>query len=84
MPRRAGATAAIGLWQKAVNPEGVGAVPRAVLFVMIVAAGIGLAGCAGTSDPWDPAIQAMTAANSCGPAGSSDVNQCRGHPRHSD
>lgn len=56
---------------------------RIVMLVLAFAATAGtLAGCgAGTSDPWDPAIQAMSGVNACGPGGSDDINQCRGHPR---
>lgn len=54
---------------------------KLVLIVLVAAAGIGLAGCAGTSDPYDPAIRAMEPVNSCGTYGSEDINQCRGHPR---
>ena len=56
---------------------------RTLLFFIALAAGLGsLAGCAGTSDPYDPAIQAMEPVNACGPSGAADINQCRGHPRH--
>ncbi len=52
-----------------------------VLILALAAATSTLAACQGTSDPWDPAIQAMQPVNSCGTFGSQDVNQCVGHPR---
>lgn len=55
---------------------------KLVLFALLAAVGFGVAGCVGTSDPFDPAIQAMGSVNSCGQGGSDDVNQCHSHPRN--
>ena len=56
---------------------------RVIMLALTLATLAGtLSGCgAGTSDPWDPAIQAMQGVNACGSGGTDDINQCRGHPR---
>lgn len=57
---------------------------RTTLLALAIAAGLGslsgLAGC--TSNPNDPAIQAMNnPPNSCGPGGTRDINACGGRGR---
>lgn len=56
---------------------------RVIVLVLALAGAAGsLAACgSGTSDPFDPAIQAMQGVNACGTGGSDNINQCRGHPR---
>ncbi|SHG09274.1 hypothetical protein SAMN02745157_3578 [Kaistia soli DSM 19436] len=52
-----------------------------ILTLFLGAVAVGAAGCAGTSDPYDPAIRAMEPVNACGTFGSDNINQCRGHPQ---
>lgn len=53
---------------------------RSILALLIITAGLfSLSGC--TSNPNSPGIQAMQPVNACGPAGSSDAEDCGSNRR---